>query len=193
MMRAPRRASSPYAYISSTSFNPYTTWLRLRRASIQSPIRLKHHARSLHHVRSYSTIARKPITAESTVVQRIGTQSKASIMSRLLVLVRVVRLSVLVLVLRCLAMVLALALGLLLVVVWVLELVLVLTSPTSHLRRPHFARTDPAHAHLVRLPPTQIYPPTATVHRPRRASTLAAAHAPRRVHANTRRPFATWR
>jgi hypothetical protein len=88
-------------------------------------------------------------------------------------------------------MVLALALGLLLVVVWVLELVLVLTPPTSHLRRPHFAHTDPAHAHLVRLPPTQIYPPTATVHHPPRASTLAAAHTPLRVHASAHRPFAT--
>ena len=96
-----------------------------------------------------------------------------------------------VLVLRLLVMVLLLVLVLTLLVMWVLEMVRVLTPPTAHLLRPHVAHVDPAHANLVRLRPTQIYPPTLTVHRPLRASLLAAAHTPLRVHANTRRLCAT--
>ena len=96
-----------------------------------------------------------------------------------------------VLVLRLLVMVLLLVLALTLPVIWVLEMARVLTPPTAHLLRPHVAHVDRAHATLVRLPPTQIYPATPTVHRPLRDSTLAAAHTPLRVHASTRRLFAT--
>ena len=98
----------------------------------------------------------------------------------------------LVLALRLLVLVLLLLLLVLtLLVIRVLEVVLVLTPPTTHLLRPHVAHVDPAHANLVRLRPAHIYPPTSTVHRPLRASTLVAAHTPLRVHANTRRLCAT--
>ena len=104
------------------------------------------------------------------------------------------RLRVLVLALRLLVLVLLLLLLVLtLLVIRVLEVVLVLTPPTAHLLRPHIAHVelDPVRANLVRIRPTHIYPPTSTVHRPLRASTLAAAHTPLRAHANTRRLSAT--
>ena len=95
-----------------------------------------------------------------------------------------------VLALRLLVLVRLLLLVLTLLVTWVLEMVLLLTPPTAHLLRPRVAHVDPAHANLVRLRPTQIYPPASTVHRRLQTSTLAAAHTPLCVHASTRRLFA---